>query len=113
MFFRSHQAADCIKIKLGLLLVILTTTRWNSVYDAVCRLKTCFENREKRAALDRVCNTQSSSFFSWLVHDFYALFESAFQSQNIRCFERVAYCFYWKLACSQNFFTLRQSFLHT
>ena len=79
MFFRSPQAADCIKIELGLLLVIPTTPCWNSVYDAVCRLKTCFENREKRAALDRVCNTlKSSSFFSWLVHDFYTLFGQVF-----------------------------------
>ena len=63
MFFRSPQAADCIKIELGLL-VIPITTRWNSVYDAVCRLKTCFENREKRAALSRVCNTLNLPAFS-------------------------------------------------
>ena len=63
MVFMSPRAVDYIKIELRLLLAIPTTTRWNSVYDAVCRLKTSFENREKRAALDQVCNTEIFQVF--------------------------------------------------
>ena len=62
--FRSAQAAHCIKIELGLLLLIPITTSWKSVYDAVCRPKICFEIREKRAALDRICNTFNLPAFS-------------------------------------------------
>ena len=64
MFFRSAQAADCIKIELGILLAIPTTTRQNSFYDAVCQLKTCFKNHEKCAALDLLCNTLNLPAFS-------------------------------------------------
>ena len=59
---RSPQASDVIKDELGKPFIVPGDTRWNSLYDAVCRLNKIIESKE--SALKKVCNTLSIPNFA-------------------------------------------------